>query len=149
EAAEGVSFDEMARLQQAVADVIRQDPNVRALFTSVSAASASTGTTLNQGRAFIHLKPRGERADLNGVIAGLRPKVAAIPGIRVFLQALPTIRIGGQLTKSLYQFTLQSPNTEDLYREAPRLEEKLRALHELRDVTSDLQIKNPQVNVVI
>ncbi|MGH9556567.1 MAG: efflux RND transporter permease subunit, partial [Terriglobales bacterium] len=70
-------------------------------------------------------------------------------GMRVYMQNLPPIRIGGQLTKSQYQFTLQSPDTEELYRNAPLLEAKLRDLPGLQDVTSDLQIKNPQVNVEI
>jgi HAE1 family hydrophobic/amphiphilic exporter-1 len=149
EAAEGVSFDEMARHQVAAADIVRQDSAVRALFASISASSASTGTTLNQGRMFIHMKDRAERGSVDEVIARLRPKLATIPGLRVYLQPLPSIRIGGQLTKSLYQFTLQSPSTDDLYRLAPVLEARMRQLGELQDVTSDLQVKNPQVNVVI
>src|SRR5207245_5749080 len=76
-------------------------------------------------------------------------KFAAFLGVRVFIQVPPTIRIGGQHTKSLYQFTLQSPDTQALYQATPRLEARLRALRELQDVTSDLQIKSPQVNVVI
>ena len=104
----------------------------------------------NSGRIFIRLKPRAERAlSADEVIQELRPKLAGIPGIRVFLQNLPPIRIGGQLTKSQYQFTLQSPDTDELYRMAPVLEEKLRGLPGLQDVTSDLQIANPQVNVEI
>ena len=83
------------------------------------------------------------------VIQELRPKLAEVPGIRAFMQNLPPIRIGGQLTKSQYQFTLQSPDTGELYRMAPLLEEKLRGLPGLQDVTSDLQIANPQVNVTI
>ena len=83
------------------------------------------------------------------VIQELRPKLAAVPGIQVFLQNPPPIRIGGRLTKSQYQFTLQSPDTEELYRYAPVLEARLRQLPELQDVTSDLQIKNPQVKVEI
>ena len=67
----------------------------------------------------------------------------------MFMQNLPSIRIGGQLTKSQYQFTLQSPDTGELYRSATELEGKMRALPQLQDVTSDLQIKNPQVNVDI
>jgi HAE1 family hydrophobic/amphiphilic exporter-1 len=69
--------------------------------------------------------------------------------MRVYMQEMPTIRIGGQLTKSLYQFTLQSPNTQELYSNAQALEQRLRALPELTDVTSDLQNQNPQVNLVI
>jgi HAE1 family hydrophobic/amphiphilic exporter-1 len=83
------------------------------------------------------------------IIQQLRPQLATIPGIRVFPQVLPPIRIGGMLTKSLYQLTLQSPDIKDLYHYAPLLEAKMRSLPGLVDVTSDLQIKNPQVNVVI
>jgi len=91
---------------------------------------------------FFHLKPRSERnLSVEQVIEELRPKLARVPGIRVFMQNPPVIRIGGQLTKSLYQFTLQSPDTDELYHYAPILEEKLRSVPELQDVTSDLQIK--------
>jgi len=95
------------------------------------------------------LKPRSERPRIGDIIQDLRRKLAVVPGMRVFLQQLPTIRIGGQLTKSLYQFTLQSPNTQEMYDNAQRFEGRLREFKELQDVTSDLQIKNPQVNVVI
>jgi hydrophobic/amphiphilic exporter-1 (mainly G- bacteria), HAE1 family len=149
EAAQGVSFEQMQKLQLAVTDVIRADPGVQELFSSISASNAAAGSTLNQGRTFWHLKPRSERPTADEIIQRLRPKVAAIPGVRVFMQVPPVVRIGGQLTKSLYQFTLQSPDTRELYRVAPTLEAKLRALPELQDVTSDLQVKNPQVNVVI
>src|SRR5206468_7669748 len=127
----------------------RADPGVQELFSSISASNAAAGSTLNQGRTFWHLKPRGERPSADEIIQRLRPKVAAIPGVRVFMQVPPVVRIGGQLTKSLYQFTLQSPDTQALYQAAPRLEARLRGLRELQDVTSDLQIKSPQVNVVI
>jgi hydrophobic/amphiphilic exporter-1 (mainly G- bacteria), HAE1 family len=148
EAAEGVSFDQMTQLQLAVTDVVRADPAVEQLFSSISASNAG-GSTLNQGRMFVHLMPRDERPSADTVIQRLRPKLAEIPGVRVFMQVPPTIRIGGQLTKSLYQFTLESPDTGELYRAAPALEEKLRGVPELQDVTSDLQVKNPQVKVEI
>jgi HAE1 family hydrophobic/amphiphilic exporter-1 len=83
------------------------------------------------------------------IIQELRPKFAEVPGIRVYMQNLPPIRIGGQLTKSQYQFTLQSPDTQELYHHARELESKLRERRELQDVTTDLQIKNPQVNIDI
>ena len=75
----------------------------------------------------------------------LRPKLQSIPGIKVYLQNLPTIRLGGVLTKSQYQFTLQDSDADELYHWAPIIEEKIRALPGFQDVTSDLQIKNPQV----
>jgi len=71
----------------------------------------------------VHLKPRSQRTQLvNEIIEDLRPKLAAIPGIKVYLQNPPTIRIGGQVTKSLYQFSMQSPVKEELYEAARKLE---------------------------
>jgi HAE1 family hydrophobic/amphiphilic exporter-1 len=96
------------------------------------------------------LKPRSERKlNADEVIQELRPKLAKIPGIQAFLQNPPPIRIGGQLTKGQYQFTLQSPEIKELYEYAPKLEAKIRELPGLQDVNSDLQIKNPQVNIEI
>jgi HAE1 family hydrophobic/amphiphilic exporter-1 len=83
------------------------------------------------------------------VIEELRPKLATVAGIRVFLQNPPPIQIGGQLTKSLYQFTLQSPDTQQLYAASQQFEKLLHDVPGLTDVTSDLQIKNPQVNVAV
>jgi len=104
---------------------------------------------LNSGRIFARLTPRSGRPHVDEIIQQLRPKLTQIPGINVFLQNLPPIRIGGQLTKSQYQFTLQSPNTNELYQAAPQLEQRLRSLPQLQDVTSDLQVKNPEVTVQI
>jgi HAE1 family hydrophobic/amphiphilic exporter-1 len=103
---------------------------------------------LNSGRIFARLT-NGKRPHVDQIIQELRPKLMQIPGINVFLQNLPPIRIGGQLTKSQYQFTLQSPNTAELYQYAPQLEQRLRGLPKLQDVTSDLQVKNPEVTVQI
>ena len=86
---------------------------------------------------------------VDDLIIEMRSKLAVVPGINEFMQNLPPIRIGGNLTKSLYQFTLQSPDTAELYQSAMNLEAKMRGLPGLTDVTSDLQVKNPQVNVVI
>jgi len=149
EAAQGVSFDAMVRHQKAVSDIVRSDPAVRTLFSTVVGTNASAGSTSNQGRMFIHLKPRAERDSIPEIIERLRPRVSVIPGLRVFLQELPTVRIGGQLTKSLYQFTLQSPITDELYRSAQQLETRMRDIPELQDVTSDLQVQNPEVKLVI
>jgi HAE1 family hydrophobic/amphiphilic exporter-1 len=103
----------------------------------------------NQGRLFIRLKPRSQRRSVDEVIRRLQPRLASVPGIRVFLQNPPVIRVGGRVAKSLYQFTLQSTDVAALYPAAQQLEAKLRALPELEDVTSDLQIRNPQVNLQI
>src|SRR5437867_10305677 len=148
EAAQGISFEAMAQHQQALAAIVKEDPNVQAFMSSIGASGPNTAG--NSGRIFMHLKPREERAlSVDGVIQELRVKLATVPGIRVFLQNLPPIRIGGQLTKSLYQISLQGPDTDELYRHAPRLEARLREMPGLQDVTSDLQIQNPQVNVEV
>jgi HAE1 family hydrophobic/amphiphilic exporter-1 len=148
EARQGISFEAMGRHQLALAAVIRDDPNVQSYSSSIGASGF--GAAGNQGRIFIHLKDRSERSlSADEVIQELRMKAAQIPGIQIFLQNPPPIRIGGQLTKSLYQLTLQGPDPEELYRRAPELEAKLRELPGLQDVTSDLQIHNPQVDVKI
>lgn len=148
EAQQGTSFGKMTELQRALADIVRNDPNVIEFYSSVGTSSVATSS--NQGVMFFHLKPPSERRmSVQQVIEELRPKLAKVPGIRVFMQNPPVIRVGGQLTKSLYQFTLQGPDTQELYHYTPIMEAKMRALPELQDVTSDLQIKNPQVNVEI
>ena len=149
EAAQGVSFDAMVRHQVAATDVVRADPNVKVLFSTVVGSSGGGGSTSNQGRMFIHLKQHGERASIPDVLEGLRPKMAELPGLRVFLQGMPTVRIGGQLTKSLYQFSLTGTDTTELYRAAEDLEQRLQGLAILQDVTSDLQVRNPEVDVKI
>ncbi|HWN30356.1 MAG TPA: efflux RND transporter permease subunit, partial [Burkholderiales bacterium] len=147
EAAQDISFEAMAKQQQAVADIIGADPNVASIMSFIGASGSSQ--SLNLGRVFIRLKPRGQRLSADEVIQELRPKVAVIPGIKVYLQNLPTIRIGGMLTKSQYQYTLQDADTEVLYHWTPLIEAKIRQLPGFRDVTSDLQISNPQVMVEI
>ena len=147
EAAQGVSFEEMVRHQREVTAIIRQDPNVDGVTSSIGGSSFATAN--NSGRVFFKLKPRKERLGADEIIEELRPKLAQVPGIQVFLQNPPPIRVGGQFTKSLYQFTLQSPDTQELYRYAPIMQARLAELPEFQDVTSDLQLKSPQVNVDI
>jgi HAE1 family hydrophobic/amphiphilic exporter-1 len=148
EAAQGVSFDAMVRQQKALASIVAEQPYVNNFMSSVGASGPNVAG--NQGRMFLRLKPRSERRkNVDQIIEELRPKLAVVPGIRAFLQNLPPIRIGGMLTKSLYQLTLQSPDTGELYRYAPLLEAKMKALPGLEDVTSDLLVQNPQVNVQI
>jgi HAE1 family hydrophobic/amphiphilic exporter-1 len=148
EAAQGISFDEMVLHQKRLADIVARDPNIDAFMSAVGAGGASSAG--NTGRIMMRLKPRKER-DLSAdeIIQELKPKLAQVTGIRMFMQNLPAIRIGGQLTKSPYQYTLQSPDKDILYRFAVELEMKMRGLPRLQDVTSDLQIRNPQVNVEI
>jgi HAE1 family hydrophobic/amphiphilic exporter-1 len=99
---------------------------------------------------FIRLTPRSQRKEsVDQIIQELRPKVAQVPGIRVYMQNLPPLRLGGQLTKSQYQYTLQGADTQELYASVPKLVERMRKLPGFQDVTTDLQLKNPQVNVHI
>lgn len=147
EAAQGISFEAMVKEQKALAAIVGQNPYVKNWMSSVGASGPNVAG--NTGRIFIRLIPRNQRPGVDEIIQELRPKLATVPGIRAFMQNLPPIRLGGMLTKSLYQLTLQSPDIKDLYHHAPLLEARMRTLPGLIDVTSDLQIKNPQVNVEI
>ncbi len=146
EAAEGISFDALVEHQKRLAAVVQNEPGVEAFIAS---AGARGSTSSNQGLIFMHLKPRSERPSAEEMVQRLRPKLSQEPGMRAYVQIPPTIRIGGSLTKSLYQYTLQSPNTDELYRVAPLLETKMRSLPGFLDVNSDLQIKNPEIDVDI
>jgi HAE1 family hydrophobic/amphiphilic exporter-1 len=145
ESSPGTSYEQMAKLQQAAVDIVRESPHIRNFFSTIGGSSGAA----NQGRMFLYLTPLSERPRSEEIIAQLRPKLAEIPGLKVFMQDPPEIRIGGQLTKSSYQFALQSLNIDELYKYAPILEARLRDIPELDDVTSDLQNRNPQINVVI
>ncbi len=149
EASQDISFDSMVQHQRAVAKVVLDDPDVGGFMSSIG-SGGRRATGANTGRIFMHLKPRSERkAGVGEIIQRLRRRFATIPGINVYLQNPPTIRIGGQLTKSLYQYTLQGPDIEDLYHWAPIIEKKLHDRPELQDVTSDLQIASLQLVIDI
>jgi HAE1 family hydrophobic/amphiphilic exporter-1 len=137
----------MADMQRQVADIIAQDPNVEAAMSFVGATGFSP--SVNVGRITITLKPFKSRKPADEVVRGLRPKLANVLGARVFIQNVPAIRIGGNLTKSPYQYVMRSATIDDLYQWAPLIEQKLRSLPGLIDVTSDLQITRPQVTVEI
>src|SRR6185503_1462132 len=128
EGAQGVSYENMVQYQQQLAAIVAKDPNVEAYFSSVGVGGV--GLTGNTGRIFMKLKPRSERPvvcsqtswikscqplNADQLIRELRPKLARVPGIRVSLQNPPVIRVGGRLSRSLYQFTLQSPDAPELY----------------------------------
>ncbi len=144
ETVEGTSFDELVRHQLQVMAVLQQDPNVEGTMSFLG------GGTINQGRIFMQLKPRSQRRmSVDELIRYLNAKLAGIPGIQVFLQNPPPIQIGGRRTKSLYQYTLQSPDRRALEDNATRLVAELRKLPDLLNVTSDLQVSNPQATVII
>jgi hydrophobic/amphiphilic exporter-1 (mainly G- bacteria), HAE1 family len=147
EAIEGISFQFMREHQQAVAAILQKDPNIDSFMSSIGSRSSNTG---NAGSFTIRLKPKSQRKlSADELVDVLRPKLNSIPGIRVYLQNPPPIQIGGRVSKSQYQYTLFSPNTQELYQYADKLQQKIRDLPDFLDVTSDLQIKNPQVNVDI
>jgi len=141
-AGQDVSFDSMARHQQAVASIMQHDPNATVVGSFIPAN--------NSGVVFMTMKPRSERnLTVDQVIAEVRAKVMGIPGILAFFQNPPPITISGQVTNSLYQMTLQSSNLQEIYTWAPQLAAKMRGLPGFLDVNTDLQIASPQVMVDI
>ena len=147
EGSQDISFAAMAQHQQGVADIVRQHPAVAAVMSSVG--PDDTNIAPNTGRLFIRLKPRAQRPGVDEVIQELRPKLETVLGIKVYPQNPPTVQIGGQLTKALFQYTLQDADLPELYRWAPLLYEKIRTLPGFQDVNTDLQITSPQVVVDI
>jgi HAE1 family hydrophobic/amphiphilic exporter-1 len=148
EGAQGISFEDMKRHQQKLAEIMLQEPDVEAFMSSVGASGTRVGS--NSGFMFMKLRPRHDRKlNADQLIQKLRPKVMVVPGVVMFMQNPPPIRLEATLAKAQYQFVLQSPDTDDLYRNAAAFEGKLRGLPMLQDVTSDLQIKNPQITLAI
>ena len=146
EAVEGTAPETMFRLQQAVADIVRRDPDV--LDAMSSSGTGSTGP--NTGRMLVHLRPCTERrATADQIVQRLRPKLAKIPGIRAYPQVPQTLQIGGRASKSQYQYTLQGPDIAELNRAADAMLERMQGLPGFQDVTSDMQLKNPVLNVRI
>ncbi len=148
EAAQGISFDDMVRHQLAVADILKTEPAVETFMSVVGAGGPNSGG--NTGRLMITLKPRDQRKEsADELVQKLRPKLNTVPGIQVFVSNPPLINIGGRSTKSLYQYTLQSPDSGELQTHTTRLEERLRQSPLLQDVTSDVEMRNPELRVVI
>ncbi|MGE5147000.1 MAG: efflux RND transporter permease subunit, partial [Candidatus Eiseniibacteriota bacterium] len=137
EAAQNISFDEMARRQRALAEVVAHDPAVATVGMNIGSAG---GQTQNNGRLFITLKPRDQRdASASQIIDRLRPELAKVEGAALFLQPAQDVNVGGRLSRTLYQYTLQDADLAELNRWAPRLYDKLRTLPELTDVATDQQ----------
>jgi hydrophobe/amphiphile efflux-1 (HAE1) family protein len=147
EADQDVGFDDMARKQQQAAQIIQNDKNVSGVMSFIGVSGSSA--TLNLGRMIVTLKPLDERVSAEEVIQQLRPKLTGIPGFKVYLQNIPIIRIGGQLTKTQYQYTLQDTNTKELFAFVPKMVEAISKLPGFQDVTSDLLIATPEVDVKI
>ena len=147
EGPQDISFENMVRHQKEVAAIIGKDPSIGSYMSFVGAGG--TNMTVNSGIIFARLKPRSERPHVNQIIENLRPQLAQVTGIRAFMQVPPSIRIGGQLTKSPYQYTLQSADMDELYRWAPKIEDRMRHLEGFTDVNSDLQLNSPEILVAI
>jgi HAE1 family hydrophobic/amphiphilic exporter-1 len=148
EGAQGIGFPEMRAKQQQVAAIVRAHPDVANVLSS--AGPRGNVAVGNSGIVLAQLKPLKDRKkSADEIIQDLRPKLARVAGMRVFLQVPPPIRLGGTLTKSQYQYTLQDSDTKELYRYAPLLEQKVRGLPQVQDVTSDMQLANPQINLNI
>jgi len=148
EARQDISFDAMAKLQQQAAGTLAGDPNIDAFISFMGTGSQQA--SVNQGRFFVRLKPRTERKlTPEQVINELRPKLDGVAGMRTYLTNPPLVRIGGNQSRSLYQFTLQSQDLNALYSSAAEFEKRMRALPGLSDVNSDLQISSPMLSVDI
>jgi HAE1 family hydrophobic/amphiphilic exporter-1 len=123
---------------------------VESLMASVGGATATTLGGPNFGELMVHLKPRHSREkSVDEVIKELRPQLAAIPGMKIYLQNPPTVRIGGKVSKSLYQFSMHSPEKAELYAAAEHFTRKVAELPGVEDVTNDVAVSTPQVNLTI
>lgn len=146
--AQDVSFDEMYRRQEAINDVVRRDPSVDSFVSFVGGGAG--GQTVSTSRTYISLKPWGQRRlTAQQVIEGLRPKLAEVPGVRLYLQAAQDIRVGGRLSRTMYEYTLQDPDLGELYAWAPKVLARLRKIPLLRDVATDQQMAGTTATLVI
>ena len=148
EGASDVSFGQMATLQRQVAEIIRADKAVDYVNSTIGAGGPNP--TLNAGRMFIALKPKKERGESStDIIQRLRRAANTVPGMAVYFQNVQNINITGRISKSEFQYTLQSSDTTLLYEVAPQMRDKIAKIEGLRDVTTDLYIKNPQMTIEV
>ncbi len=146
--AQDVSFKQMQKLTLKLGRVLMSDPDIANYSTTIGAGVA--GQTENNGRFFIGLKPFDQRhATAQQIIARLRPKLAKVVGAQLFLNAAQDIRVGGRLSKTEYQYTLQDADATELYAWAPRVLARLRQLPQLRDVTTDQQAGGTTLDLTI
>jgi multidrug efflux pump subunit AcrB len=147
EAAQDVSPTEMRRLQREVADLLTKDPDIAGFGSFFGSGS---GNTLNTARFFIGLKPHDERsATASQIINRLRPQIARLQGVNLFLQPSQDITVGGRISRGQYQYTLQDPSLSELNTWAPKMLAKFKTLPELADVSSDQQSNAPLLSIRI
>jgi hydrophobic/amphiphilic exporter-1 (mainly G- bacteria), HAE1 family len=149
EAAQGTSYYKMLEYQKQISEVLIKDPNVDTFLFSVGSSNwGSSGS--NQSRMYVELKPRRERTmSATEVATKLRPQLVRFPGVRGLINVPQTIRVGGHSSRTAYDFTLQGPDTKELYRESQKLERLIARLPEILDVNTDLQIKMPRVGIEV
>ena len=147
EATQGTSYYQMVTYMSRLSKIVAQDPDIDTFYSSTG---GGYGGASNTGRMSINLKPRRQRvATVSMIVNRLRPKVSNMPGLKVYLTIPAAISVGGRMSKSSYDFTLYGPDTQQLYTEAQKFERVVNRLPGLAEVTTDLQIKNPQVNIVL
>jgi hydrophobe/amphiphile efflux-1 (HAE1) family protein len=148
DAREDSSFKAMSRHVQKIVEIVRHDPTVSGVFAFTGASAYNP--TENTARVFIQLVPHNQRSETSGqIIRRLRPKVAAVEGVKFFMQSGQDISIGGRLSRTLYQYTLTDTDIEELNHWAPIIEREMRKMHELEDVASDQQIASPHIAIEI
>ena len=148
EAATDTSYPAMVALQSKIVDIILKDKAVE--YVNPSVGPGGVNPTPNQGRIYIALKPREERKENStAVIQRLRVTANTVPGMSVVFQNVQNINITGRVSKSEYQYSLQSSDTEALYRLAPEMRDRIAKIDGVRDVNTDLAINNPQMTVEI
>ena len=149
QASTDISFEAMRDLQQQAMDIVLADPAVAGLGSSVGASGFSS--SVNRGRLFISLKPFNERGGVPvaQVVARLRTKLTAIPGLRVFLVQTQDLRMGGRTSDSQYQFTLWGQDIDALNEWVPRVQDRIRQIPGVTDVNTDRDQGGLQANVVI
>src|SRR3954468_21916747 len=147
EAQPDISFDAMAERQRKLAEIVRNDPAV--LYVNSTVGVGGPNSSLNNGRMLVALKPKHERGRLSEIIPRLRRSATAVTGMAVFPQMIQNINVGGRINKSQYQYTLQSSDTDTLYKLAPELRDKVAKVSGLLDVTTDLNVTNPQVMIEV
>ncbi|HWG03579.1 MAG TPA: efflux RND transporter permease subunit [Beijerinckiaceae bacterium] len=142
EIAAGTGFPLFAKRQQDIASILTKDPAVDYITSSVGSGGS------NQGSILVALKPKGHRDSMDVILARLRKEAAAVPGINSVFQAIQNLNLnGGRSSRAPYQYTLQATDLNSLYQKAPEMLTKLQQLPMLRDVNSDLQIRNPTIAV--
>ena len=148
EAAEDIAFSAMIELQDRALAIVRSDPNIKSVASFVG-GGVNTGSLPNNGRMFINLKPKDERAPMAKVLEGLRAKLRSVPGLNVFMRPVQNLQLGGKVSKSRYQFILQSVGFEGVNEWSSKMVEKMRGESIFRDVTTDSQLRGLNVQIDI